>query len=93
MLKVIFKYFLDVNLFNFIYSFVLGILFFNYIYIPFIFSTIGTFFGILSFKYFYSNEYYFYHNLGFTELRLNMTVLFFNVFISIFVFAIYYLVK
>ena len=92
-MKIIFKYYFDVNFFNLIYTVLISLFFLNFVYVPIIFSSIGTFLGILSFRYFYNNEYYFYHNLGFTKKRLNSIVLLFNVFISVIVFVIYQLVK
>ncbi|TPG31835.1 hypothetical protein EAH81_26440 [Flavobacterium pectinovorum] len=92
-MKIIFKYYFDVNFFNLIYTTLVSLFFFNFLCFPIIFSSIGTFLGIFSFQYFYANEYYFYHNLGFTKKRLNSIVLFFNVFISIIVFVIYQLIK
>ncbi|RUT70134.1 hypothetical protein D0817_13235 [Flavobacterium cupreum] len=93
MVKIIFKYYFDVNFFNLIYSFLLSLLFFNFYLMPIIFASIGTIFGIFSFQYFYCNEYYFYHNKGFTKKRLNLIVLFLNVFISTIVFITYQLIK
>lgn len=92
-MKVIFKYYFDVNFFNLIYSILIGVLFLNFLYVPIIFSSIGTFLGIFSFRYFYGNEYYFYHNLGFTKKRLNTVILFFNILTSMLAFLIYQLVK
>ncbi|TCN59106.1 hypothetical protein D0809_12190 [Flavobacterium circumlabens] len=93
MVKMIFKYYFDVNFFNLIYSFLLSLLFFNFYFMPIIFASIGTILGVLSFQYFYGNEYYFYHNKGFTKKRLNLIVLFLNVFISIIVSITYQLIK
>lgn len=89
MIRVVFKYYCDVNFFNLIYSILLGALFLNFFYIPIIFASIGTFLGISSFKYFYKNEYYFYYNLGFTKKKLNVTVLSLNVFVSVIILLIY----
>lgn len=93
MIKVVFKYYCDVNFFNLIYSCLFGVLFLNFFLVPIIFGSVGTVLGILSFNYFYNNEYYFYHNLGFTKKKLNLTVLFLNVCTLIIVLLIYKLLK
>lgn len=93
MIKVLFKYYFDVNFFNIIYTVLLSVLFLGYLYVPIIFSSVGTLLGIISFRYFYDNEYYFYHNLGFTKRRLNLSVLLLNIFVSIVVTLIYKFLK
>lgn len=93
MIKVVLKYYCDVNFFNLIYSSLLGVLFFNFFYILIVFASVGTLLGILSFSYFYNNEYYFYHNLGFTKRKLNLTVLLLNISLSIIILIIYKLSK
>lgn len=92
-MRIIFKYYFDVNLFNLIYTALISLFFLNFLYVPIIFSSLGTVLGIFSFQYFYSNEYYFYHNLGFTKKKLNLLVLFLNLFISTLVVVIYQLLK
>ena len=38
------------------------------------FATVGTLIGFLIFAYFKNNEYYFYHNLGYTKRALMVKV-------------------
>jgi hypothetical protein len=93
MIKVLFKYYCDVNFFNIIYTVLLSVLFLGFLYVPVIFASVGTLLGIISFRYFYHNEYYFYHNLGFTKRKLNLSVLLLNIFVSIIVTLIYKFLK
>ena len=86
--KIIWKYFLDINLFNLsfclIFAFVFGIL-----WSIFLFATFGIIVGYLGFKTFKSNEYYSYYNLGITKKHLLKRVLLYNATISFFIFIIY----
>ena len=81
-MKIVFKYFLSINVFNITYSTLLGILF-SPISIPLCFGTFGTFVGYLSFNYYFKNQYYFYYNLGLTKKRLITQVWIINIFLSI----------
>jgi hypothetical protein len=81
-MKAYFKYFFDVNLFNFIYSVLISVILLNIVYIPIVFATVGTFTGLLSYKYFHNNEYYFYYNLGFSQKRLFLTTWILNIIIA-----------
>ena len=87
-MKIILKYFIDVNLFNFIYSILVGILFLTPKYIPICFGTLGTIIGYWSYNYFLKNEYFFYFNLGYSKKKLLLTVWCMNVLISIITFFI-----
>ncbi|PAM93816.1 hypothetical protein B4N84_16210 [Flavobacterium sp. IR1] len=89
MLKVLLKYYCDVNFFNLIYTLLVSVLFLNFNYAPIIFASVGTFLGVLSFQYFYSNQYYFYYNLGLTKMKLNTFVFILNLIVSILLFFIF----
>ncbi|OXA95224.1 hypothetical protein SAMN06265346_1335 [Flavobacterium hercynium] len=89
MLKVLFKYYCDVNFFNLIYTLLVGVLFLKFYYVPIVFASFGTFLGVLSYQYFYSNQYYFYYNLGLTKRRLNTFVFILNFLVSLLIFIIF----
>lgn len=80
--RIFIKYYLDVNLYNFIFSLVFSVtngLFWGII----IFCSFGLFVGALGFKYFKENEYYMYYNLGYTKFKLLWKTWLLNIFISI----------
>jgi hypothetical protein len=87
-MKIILKYFLDINLFNLIYSILVGILFLTPKYIPICFGTLGTIIGYWSYNYFFKNEYFFYFNLGYSKKKLILIVWSINLAISILTFII-----
>lgn len=87
-MRVFIKYFLDINLFNVIYSILVGILFLTPKYIPICFGSFGTVVGYLSYNYFFKNEYYFYFNLGLTKKKLILLVWCLNLVISTIIFII-----
>jgi hypothetical protein len=87
-MRIILKYFIDVNLFNIIYSILVGVIFLNPKYIPICFGSCGTFLGFLSYNYFYKNEYFFYFNLGYSKKKLFKIMWILNLIISIITFLI-----
>ncbi|WP_442267128.1 hypothetical protein ACSIGC_05355 [Tenacibaculum sp. ZS6-P6] len=71
------KYYVDVNFLNFVFSLVLFLsssLFWAIIN----FSTFGVLIGYWGFHLFKENEYYMYYNLGFTKRKLLSNVFLFN---------------
>lgn len=86
--KVIWKYFLDINIFNVPFSLIFGFIsgvFWSIV----IFSSFGILVGYLGFQTFKKNEYYAYYNLGFTKTNLLKNVWMLNLTISFFMFLIY----
>ena len=80
--RVLWKYYLDVNLYNFIFSLIFSLtsgIYWGLI----IFCSIGIFIGELGYKYFKKNEYYMYYNLGFTKFKLLKNVWVLNLILSI----------
>lgn len=65
---MIFKYYIDVTIFNLCFSIIVGII------SPFggfmTFGTIGNLIGILCYNMFYKEQYYFYYNRGMNKKRL-----------------------
>ncbi len=65
---MIFKYYIDVTKFNFLFSIVVGVI------SPFggfmSFGTVGNLIGILCYNMFYKEQYYFYFNHGINKFRL-----------------------
>lgn len=65
---MIFKYYIDVTKFNFLFSIVVGVI------SPFggfmSFGTVGNLIGILCYNMFYKEQYYFYFNRGINKFRL-----------------------
>lgn len=57
------------------------------------FPTVGLVLGILGFKIFKEQEYYTYFNLGYTKANLAISVFVFNVMITVFLLAFYFIMK
>ena len=53
-----------------------------------LFATLGLWFGFIGFKNFRKEEYYFYHNLGFTKWNLVKNSFFINLFVGIPIFTV-----
>jgi hypothetical protein len=85
-MKILAKYFFDVNIFNLIYSILIGVLFWEIIYIPLVFSTIGTLIGIFGYNYYNKNEYYFYYNKGYSKKILFLSLWITNIIIGTMIF-------
>ena len=88
--KAIWKYFLDINMFNAPFSLVIGLIA-GILWSVVVFSSFGIFIGYLGYQTFKKNEYYAYYNLGFTKASLLKKVWFLNLAISSFIFLIYIL--
>lgn len=85
--KSIWKYFLDINMFNVPFSLIFGLTF-DILWSAIIFSSFGILIGYLGFQTFKKNEYYVYYNLGFTKINLIKKVWLINMAISSLIFLI-----
>ena len=52
------------------------------------FGTFGMFVGLISYRYFQNNQYYFYYNLGISKINLVLVTWLINFSIATFVFLI-----
>jgi len=59
------------------------ILFYNLAWALVVFCSFGIFLGLVFFRHFKKNEYYLYHNLGFTKMKLIQKVFIFNFIIAL----------
>ncbi|WP_297332292.1 hypothetical protein [Flavobacterium sp.] len=75
-------YYIAVNSVNISFC-LLMLMFTNLMWLPFIFCTVGLAVGIVSYNYLFSNQYYFYYNLGFTRQKLAIAVLACNFFAAL----------
>lgn len=55
---------------------------------PILFTTFGIGIGILYFNYYSKNQYYFYHNLGYTRLKLALHTFYINLPLAALILAI-----
>jgi hypothetical protein len=87
MSKALLKYYYDVTRYNLAFSVLIGVL---RGVTPAIISlgTFGMFIGVICFGYLQNNQYYFYHNLGFTKLRLILTVWGINLILAVLILLI-----
>ena len=76
------KYYRDFNLFNVVFS-VIGGIYFGAFSGVLIFCSFGLLIGYLGFNYFRKNEYYLYHNLGFSKRYLLKKVFLYNLLVSL----------
>jgi hypothetical protein len=90
--KAIWKYFLDINMFNIPFSLVLGLIS-GILWSVILFSSFGILIGFLGFHVFKKNEYYTYYNLGFTKSKLMKKVWVLNMTISSLIFIIYIIIR
>lgn len=86
--KAIWKYFLDINMFNVPFCLIFGLIS-GILWSIVIFSSFGILIGYLGFQTFKKNEYYAYYNLGFTKTDLLKKVWLLNMIISFLLFLIY----
>ncbi len=80
--NVILKYYYDVTRYNLAFSILIGLL---RGVVPGVVSigTFGMIVGLICFRYYQKNQYYFYYNLGFTRLRLIATTWALNLIITL----------
>ena len=86
--KAIWKYFLDINMFNIAFCMCVG-LFLGILWSIIMFSSFGILIGLLGFQTIKNNEYYTSYNLGITKKYLLKRVWILNLSISLFLFLIY----
>jgi len=86
--KAIWKYFLDINMFNLPFSLIIGLIS-GVLWGVVIFSSFGILIGYLGYQIFKENEYYVYYNLGFTKTNLLKKVWLLNLTISALLFLIF----
>ncbi|MBE98959.1 MAG: hypothetical protein CMP77_03155 [Flavobacterium sp.] len=92
MLRAFMQYYLAVNAVNISFCFLM-LMFTGLLWLPVLFCSIGIAVGIGSYNYFFSNQYYFYYNLGFTRRRLAIAVLACNFFIALLPALLIYLLN
>jgi len=80
--KIFRKYYLDVNIYNLALSMVFGY-FYGFLIGFLIFCTIGTWIGILNFRFIKNQEYYMYQNLGISKAKLIQKVCIINFLIAL----------
>ena len=76
--KVFWHYYRTITVVNVIFSVVMALFTQNIFWLPILFTTIGIGVGVLFFNYYFSNQYYFYHNMGYTRKKLVLNTLFVN---------------
>ena len=81
------KYYYDLTRYNFGFSVLIGIIRGENAGII-TFGTFGMFVGLISYRYFQNNQFYFYYNLGISKINLVSVTWLINFSISTFVFLI-----
>jgi hypothetical protein len=76
------KFYLDVNLSNVVFSLILGNTF-GFLWAFVAYCTVGSLIGFISFHFLKKNEFFLYHNLGFSKLALFKKVLVTNLIIAL----------
>jgi hypothetical protein len=87
-IKAFLHYYKTITVINLVFSAIMALFTQNIYWFPILFSTFGIGVGILYFNYYFKNQYYFYHNLGYTRKKLALNTLFINLPISVVVLAI-----
>lgn len=87
-IKAFLHYYKTITAVNVIFSVIMALFTQNIYWLPILFSTFGIGVGVLYFNYYLKNQYYFYHNLGYTRKKLVLKTLFINLPISVVVLAI-----
>lgn len=90
--KAVWKYYLDINMYNIPFSLIFGFVF-GIIWNIIIFSSFGVLIGYLGYQTFKKNEYYTYYNLGFTKVNLIKRVWLINMLISSLILLIFMIFK
>jgi hypothetical protein len=67
-MRAFLHYYITVNLINICFSLLVAIVALHWF--PIMFATGGILVGVLAYHTFFKNQYYFYHNLGYTKSRL-----------------------
>jgi hypothetical protein len=69
-MRAFWNYYFTVNLVNFCFSAMAALISVNAKWLPILFCTAGIPVGILAYNTFFKNQYYFYHNLGYSRQKL-----------------------
>ena len=91
-MRAFWNYYRTVNLLNILFSIAAGFSG-KFFWIPVMFCTAGLAFGIFAFNTFFRNQYYFYHNIGYTRLRLAKMMFIANLIPSLLLLLLYYLIS
>lgn len=83
MIQARLKYYYDLTLYNFGFSVLIGLLIGGNAGIV-SFGTFGMLVGLMSYRYFQNNQYYFYYNLGISKTALIATTWIINFTIAVF---------
>lgn len=83
MIQARLKYYYDLTLYNFGFSVLIGLIIGVKAGIV-SFGTFGMLVGLMSYRYFQSNQYYFYYNLGVSKTALIATTWIINFAIAVF---------
>lgn len=86
--RALFKYTLDINIFNSAFS-LLCALFLGVFWAIVMFVTFGNVLGYIGFNSFKKHEYYTYYNLGFSKTHLVVGAFVCNIFIGTFLLGLY----
>ena len=81
-MRAFWVYYKTVNLFNFIASVLLAFIS-GIIWFPVLFCTAGLVIGFFAYNFYFKDQYYFYHNLGYTKKKLAVMMLVINTAIAI----------
>lgn len=81
-MMVFWVYYKTVNLFNLIACILLAFIS-GLIWFPVLFCTVGLAIGFFAYNFYFKDQYYFYHNLGYTKKKLMVMMLVINAVIAI----------
>lgn len=81
-MRAFWVYYKTVNLFNLIASILLAFIS-GLIWFPILFCTVGLAMGFFAYSFYFKDQYYFYHNLGYTKRKLAVMMLVINAAIAI----------
>jgi hypothetical protein len=90
--KALWNYFLDINMFNLPFCFIIGLTS-GFLSSIIVFPTFGVAIGYLGYHTFKKNQYYAYYNLGFTKINLIKKVCFLNLILSAVFYLLFILIK
>lgn len=88
MIQAIAKYYFDLTRYNLGFSIVIGLFTFRPIIGVGIFATVGMLFGLVCYRHYQNNQYYFYYNLGISKFKLILITWVINGFVTAFLFTI-----
>lgn len=77
--KAFWLYYRITSIANLAFSAIFAAIKLDFIWLILIYGSFGTGAGILFFNYYYKNQYYFYHNLGYTRRKLAQNTFLVNI--------------